>query len=91
MTEGKNKDSDEGDDEELKEELLDTDKLQSLFAKFFWVMDNFCEVQSKDDWKQKLLNHYGNRKVRADVVKNISRLDWSAVPKPQSQEERFEF
>ena len=44
MTEGKNKDSGEKEDEELKEELLDTDKLQSLFAKFFWVMDNFCEV-----------------------------------------------
>lgn len=57
----------------------------------FWVFETFCEIQPKDEWKEKLIQCYENRRMRASVIKEIETLDWANVVKPSSQEERFEF
>jgi hypothetical protein len=55
------------------------------------VFETFCEIQPKDEWKEKLISCYENRRMRSAVIKEIDALDWQNVVKPSSQEERFEF
>ena len=59
----------------------------------FWILENFCEIQPKDEWKYKFTGHWDNAKrgIRANVIRFIDDLDFKNIPLPTSEEERFEF
>ena len=74
-------------------EILDSYQVGALFKKFFWVIDMFCVHQTKNDWKQKLINVWGDKKRRIDAsfIRKIEELDWSKIPVLTLDDEKFEF
>ena len=76
-----------------KGEHFFSNQLQDLFRQTFWILENFCEIQPKDDWKYKFPGHWDNAKrgIRSKVIRLIDDLDFKNIPLPTSEEERFEF
>jgi hypothetical protein len=47
---------------------LDEAQLRELFTPFFKIIDDFCEKQSSDSWKDRVIKVWNQRMVKIDVI-----------------------
>jgi paraquat-inducible protein B len=73
-------------------DVPNTTQLEHLLARFFEIIETYCEEQSSDIWKSKLIEYWaGKRAIKVEAIKKIDNLDWTNITKPQREDEKFEF
>ena len=73
-------------------DVPNTAQLEKLLERFFEIIETYCEEQSSDIWKSKLIDYWaGKRAIKVEAIRKIDSLDWTNITKPLREDEKFEF
>jgi hypothetical protein len=59
-------------------------KSKEFFFKFFYIIDNYCEEQTKSRWKSRVIKYWdANRPMNRAIFSQIDAMDFVSIPVPR--------
>jgi hypothetical protein len=66
------------------DEVLNGDQVKGVLVKFFYIIDNYCEEQTKSRWKSRVIKHWDAiRPMNRAIFSQIDAMDFVSIPIPR--------